>query len=149
MTARTNSRSARAPTHALRRLTTVVGMLSTPYRTARYGSTAILMISAVIHGLSIARRADSATAVVQLNHVGATRTSRCKGAGADSLVLKVTALTVGHLEKVIEQLGRHGTPTTSIILSSPVAKRPVHGFPEALGDRTRPSTNLRRSKSTR
>jgi len=68
---------------------------------------------------------------------------------ADSLVLKVTALTVGHLEKVIEQLGRHGTPTTSIILSSPIAKRPVHGFPGALGDRTRPSTNLRRSKSTR
>ena len=51
--------------------------------------------------------------------------------GADSLVLKVTALSVGHLEKVIEQIGRHGTPTTAIILSSPIAKRAVLGFPTA------------------
>jgi Lrp/AsnC family transcriptional regulator, leucine-responsive regulatory protein len=57
--------------------------------------------------------------------------------GADSLVLKVAALSVGHLEKVIEQLGRHGTPTTSIILSSPIARRAVQGFPEAKGDRAR------------
>ena len=49
--------------------------------------------------------------------------------GADSLVLKVTALSVGHLEKVIEQIGRHGTPTTSIVLSSPIARRAVVGFP--------------------
>ena len=60
--------------------------------------------------------------------------------GADSLVLKVTALSVGHLEKVIEQIGRHGTPTTSIILSSPIAKRAVLGFPAvASAPRARPS----------
>jgi hypothetical protein len=44
---------------------------------------------------------------------------------------------VGHLEKVIEQLGRHGTPTTAIILSSPVAPRAVER-PRAAGER-RPS----------
>src|SRR5215470_9641970 len=60
--------------------------------------------------------------------------------GADSLVLKVTALSVGHLEKVIEQIGRHGTPTTSIVLSSPIARRAVVGFPAAAtGPRALPS----------
>jgi Lrp/AsnC family leucine-responsive transcriptional regulator len=47
--------------------------------------------------------------------------------GSDSLVLKVVAVSVGHLEDIIEQLGRHGTPTTSIILSSPVARRSIAG----------------------
>jgi Lrp/AsnC family transcriptional regulator, leucine-responsive regulatory protein len=40
--------------------------------------------------------------------------------GTDSLVLKVVATSVRHLEAVIETLGRWGTPATSIILSSPV-----------------------------
>src|SRR2546425_1643087 len=43
--------------------------------------------------------------------------------GSDSYVLRVIATSVGHLEAVIETLGRFGTPTTSIILSSPVAAR--------------------------
>jgi Lrp/AsnC family transcriptional regulator, leucine-responsive regulatory protein len=34
--------------------------------------------------------------------------------GADSLVLKVGAVSVAHLERVIEALARHGTPTTGI-----------------------------------
>ena len=62
--------------------------------------------------------------------------------GADSLVLKVTALSVGHLEKVIEHVGRHGTPTTAIILSSPIAKRAVLGFPAPV---TAPSAPARRA----
>jgi len=49
--------------------------------------------------------------------------------GADSLVVKVTATSVGHLERVIEQLGRYGTPTTSIILSSPVSLRAIQALP--------------------
>ena len=57
--------------------------------------------------------------------------------GADSLVLKVAATSVGHLEKVIEQLGRHGTPTTSIVLSSPVAARAFDGAPAASAGRAR------------
>lgn len=70
--------------------------------------------------------------------------------GADSLVVKVVALSVGHLEKVIEQLGRHGTPTTSIILSSPVARRPVQGFPDSAHDRARPSASRpRKGRRTR
>jgi Lrp/AsnC family transcriptional regulator, leucine-responsive regulatory protein len=45
--------------------------------------------------------------------------------GTDAYVVRVNATTVGHLEAVIETLGRFGTPTTSIILSSPVATRGV------------------------
>jgi Lrp/AsnC family leucine-responsive transcriptional regulator len=45
--------------------------------------------------------------------------------GTDSFVLTVAATSVGHLESLIERLGRYGTPTTSIILSSPVAGRPL------------------------
>jgi Lrp/AsnC family leucine-responsive transcriptional regulator len=57
--------------------------------------------------------------------------------GADSLVVKVAAASVGHLEKVIEQLGRHGTPTTSIILSSPISRRAIQALPGA-ADPARP-----------
>ena len=53
--------------------------------------------------------------------------------GPDALVVKVTATSVGHLEKVIEQLGRYGTPTTSIILSSPVSLRAIQPVPEPTG----------------
>ena len=51
--------------------------------------------------------------------------------GADSLVLKVVATSVRHLEVVIETLGRWGTPATSIILSSPVDGRVVSEPPAA------------------
>jgi Lrp/AsnC family leucine-responsive transcriptional regulator len=45
--------------------------------------------------------------------------------GSDSYVLRVNATSVGHLEAVIETLGRYGTPTTAIILSAPIAPRGV------------------------
>jgi Lrp/AsnC family transcriptional regulator, leucine-responsive regulatory protein len=57
--------------------------------------------------------------------------------GPDSLVLKVSAVSVGHLERVIEALGRYGTPTTAVILSSPVKHRAVTE-PSASTDRARP-----------
>ena len=51
--------------------------------------------------------------------------------GSDSYVLRVVTTSVGHLEAVIETLGRWGTPTTSIILSSPVPPRGVAEPPTA------------------
>ena len=63
--------------------------------------------------------------------------------GADTLVVKVTAASVGHLEKVIEQLGRYGTPTTSIILSSPIARRPIQALSRA-ADQARSRTRKAR-----
>jgi len=62
--------------------------------------------------------------------------------GADSLVLKVAAVSVAHLERVIEALGRHGMPTTGIILSSPVPRRAIHGLPRAETDAPAPAKPL-------
>jgi Lrp/AsnC family leucine-responsive transcriptional regulator len=42
--------------------------------------------------------------------------------GADAYVLKVIASSVKHLESVIEAIGRHGTPATAVVLSSPVSR---------------------------
>jgi DNA-binding Lrp family transcriptional regulator len=56
--------------------------------------------------------------------------------GGDSFVLRVVATSVGHLEAVIEALGRWGTPTTSVILSSPVSRRGVSQPPSAWPLRT-------------
>jgi Lrp/AsnC family leucine-responsive transcriptional regulator len=38
--------------------------------------------------------------------------------GSDRLVLKVVAQSVDHLDEIIQRLGRFGTPTVSIVLSS-------------------------------
>lgn len=44
--------------------------------------------------------------------------------GSDSVVIKVAAASVDHLEKVIDQLSLYGLPATSIVLSKP-SKRHV------------------------
>lgn len=49
--------------------------------------------------------------------------------GSDSFVVKVAVASVAHLEAIIESFGRHGTPTTSVILSSPVTERTITGQP--------------------
>lgn len=49
--------------------------------------------------------------------------------GTDSFLLKVAVASVGHLEAVIEDFGRHGTPTTAVVLSSPVTNRAITGPP--------------------
>jgi len=58
--------------------------------------------------------------------------------GADSLVLKVSAVSVGHLEQVIERIGRYGTPTTAVVLSSPVRARALEQPSRAAAERMRP-----------
>ena len=57
--------------------------------------------------------------------------------GSDSFVLKVAATSVAHLESLIERVGRYGTPTTSIILSSPVVGRPLESRAAPLAGRRR------------
>ncbi|WP_420237244.1 Lrp/AsnC family transcriptional regulator [Telmatobacter bradus] len=44
--------------------------------------------------------------------------------GGDDLLLKVTTHDMAHLEALIEALLPYGTPTTSLVLSSPVPHRP-------------------------
>ncbi len=43
--------------------------------------------------------------------------------GSDSVVIKVAATSVDHLERIIDDLTLHGAPTTSIILSKPMQPR--------------------------
>jgi Lrp/AsnC family transcriptional regulator, leucine-responsive regulatory protein len=45
--------------------------------------------------------------------------------GSDSLIMKVIASSVEHLEALIDQLSAHGQLTTSIVLSTPVRRRIV------------------------
>lgn len=44
--------------------------------------------------------------------------------GGDAFFLQVTAASIGELENVIERLLPYGIPTTSIVFSSPVERRP-------------------------
>jgi Lrp/AsnC family leucine-responsive transcriptional regulator len=43
--------------------------------------------------------------------------------GSDALVMKVMIASVEHLEVIIDRLSAHGPLTTSIVLSTPIAKR--------------------------
>ena len=45
--------------------------------------------------------------------------------GSDSLIMKVMASSVEHLESLIDRLSAHGQLTTSMVLSAPVTKRIV------------------------
>lgn len=50
--------------------------------------------------------------------------SEChRGTGGDSFIMKVNVASVHHLERLIDRLLPFGTTTTSVVLSSPVAKR--------------------------
>jgi Lrp/AsnC family transcriptional regulator, leucine-responsive regulatory protein len=44
--------------------------------------------------------------------------------GGDAFFLQVTTASIGELERVIERLLPYGIPTTSIVFSSPVTRRP-------------------------
>jgi Lrp/AsnC family transcriptional regulator, leucine-responsive regulatory protein len=46
--------------------------------------------------------------------------------GEDSIILKVIATSMVHLEEIIDRLSAHGSPTTSIVLSTPMKKDIVH-----------------------
>jgi Lrp/AsnC family transcriptional regulator, leucine-responsive regulatory protein len=45
--------------------------------------------------------------------------------GSDSVVVKVGATSVDHLERIIDDLTLHGAPTTSIVLSRPMQPRVI------------------------
>lgn len=46
--------------------------------------------------------------------------------GRDVIILKVAVTSVGHLEDVINQMGVLGMTTTAVVLSSPIAWRPLN-----------------------
>ncbi len=52
-----------------------------------------------------------------------------RGTGADSFTIKVAVSNVAHLEALIDRLTPFGTTTTSIVLSTPVARRRLQPIP--------------------
>ena len=52
--------------------------------------------------------------------------------GSDCLIMRVMVSCVEHLETLIDRLSIHGPLTTSIVLSTPVAKRVVMPMPDPL-----------------
>jgi Lrp/AsnC family leucine-responsive transcriptional regulator len=61
-----------------------------------------------------------------------------RGTGADSFIMKVAVASVEHLERLIDRLTPFGTTSTSIVLSSPVARRAIARQPAAPQARGRP-----------
>jgi Lrp/AsnC family leucine-responsive transcriptional regulator len=54
-----------------------------------------------------------------------------RGTGADSFIMKVAVASVEHLERLIDRLTPFGTTSTSIVLSTPVARRTIAAPPPA------------------
>ncbi|MEO7020948.1 MAG: Lrp/AsnC family transcriptional regulator [Ktedonobacteraceae bacterium] len=52
--------------------------------------------------------------------------------GGDSVIMKVIATSVVHLEEIIDRLSTHGSPTTSIVLSAPVRKKHITGVDDTM-----------------
>lgn len=61
----------------------------------------------------LGRVLEDCAEVVEAHHV----------TGDDCFICKVHVASVGELERTIGELAQHGTTTTSIVLSSPVARR--------------------------
>lgn len=58
---------------------------------------------------------ETLPAVLECHHV----------TGEESFVIKIVVATVGELEPLIEQFSKFGRTSTSIVMSSPVGKRPL------------------------
>jgi Lrp/AsnC family leucine-responsive transcriptional regulator len=76
---------------------------------------------------SVIELAQQAPEVLECHHV----------AGGDAFVIKVVVASVGQLEALIGRFSPYGTTTTSIVLSSPVAKRIEIGNREKVRHETR------------
>lgn len=72
---------------------------------------------AVHHGASgqLMRLCGELSEVIECHHV----------TGDDGYLVKVRATSVHHLEEVVERLRRVGEPTASIVLSTPIAHKPL------------------------
>ncbi len=66
-----------------------------------------------------------------------------RGTGADSFTIKVAVSNVAHLEALIDRLTPFGTTTTSIVLSTPVARRPL----QPIVTKAAPSRKMNRVRS--
>jgi Lrp/AsnC family leucine-responsive transcriptional regulator len=54
--------------------------------------------------------------------------------GSDAFIVKVMAASVEHLEALIDRLSAHGQLTTSMVLSTPVARRVIMPVADNIGE---------------
>jgi Lrp/AsnC family transcriptional regulator, leucine-responsive regulatory protein len=87
--------------------------------------------------INLAKVGYPVTAIIRLTTAPGERCSRYTGfvekipevltcyrvTGSDALIMKVMALSIEHLETLIDQLSTHGQLTTAIVLSTPVPRR--------------------------
>ena len=88
------------------------------------------------------------TAIIRMSTLAGERCTRSAGfvqnmpevlecyrvTGSDSLIIKVMASSIEHLETLIDSLSAHGHLTTSMVLSTPVERRTITPV-VAVGDR--------------
>src|SRR6185503_3318292 len=75
--------------------------------------------------IRLARRGSS-SAEVQQAIVGLPEVLECHNVtGEDCYILKVALASIHHLEGLLERLSRFGNTTTSIVISTPVARRVI------------------------
>jgi Lrp/AsnC family leucine-responsive transcriptional regulator len=91
------------------------------------------------------------TAIIRMSTLAGERCTRFAGfvqnmpevlecyrvTGSDSLVIKVMASSIEHLETLIDSLSAHGQLTTSMVLSTPVERRTITPVVVAEGERLR------------
>jgi Lrp/AsnC family leucine-responsive transcriptional regulator len=68
--------------------------------------------------------------------------------GNDCFIMKIVVPSVAHLESFIDRLASHGTPTTTIVLSSPVTRQVIEQIPDA-EDEKRSASHSRAARQTR
>jgi Lrp/AsnC family transcriptional regulator, leucine-responsive regulatory protein len=81
-----------------------------------------LTITAIINVLT---RPDGFPEVIKLAQELPEVVECHRATGHGCFVLKVHATSIQHLESVLDRIMPHGEPTTSVVLSSPVAAKPV------------------------
>ncbi|MFN2454485.1 MAG: Lrp/AsnC family transcriptional regulator [Pyrinomonadaceae bacterium] len=59
--------------------------------------------------------------------------------GSDCFIMKVVVPSVAHLEALIDRLAAYGTPTTTIVLSSPVTKQVIERIPDGEEKKSSPA----------
>ena len=86
---------------------------------SRIGYPIMAVINLVVPVAQLSQADELATSipeVLECHHI----------TGRDVIILKVAVTSVGHLEDVINQMGVLGMTTTAVVLSSPIAGRPLN-----------------------
>src|SRR5579884_3188242 len=108
--------------------------------------------------INLARIGYPITAIIRMSTFAGERCTRFAGfvqdipevlkcyrvTGSDSLILKVMASSVEHLEALIDSLSAHGQLTTSMVLSTPVPRRTIMPMGEGVEERQAGEASPRR-----